>query len=80
MELLKTLARLNIFRMTKATLDKVLNYTTEADIARYFNISPAAVNQWNKNGIPAERIIGLEVLTKSQVSRHEINPKLYPED
>ena len=64
--------------MTKATLDKILNYTTEADIARYFNITPAAVNQWRKNGIPAERIIGLERLVKQQVSRYEMNPQLYP--
>jgi DNA-binding transcriptional regulator YdaS (Cro superfamily) len=64
--------------MTKAPLYKILNYTTEAEIARYFNITPAAVNQWNKNGIPAERIIGLEALTKNQVSRHEMNSKLYP--
>ena len=65
--------------MTKAALYKILDYTTEADIARHFNITPAAVNQWHKNGIPVERIIGLERLVKSQVSRHEMNSKLYPE-
>lgn len=80
MELLITLASLNISVMTKAALNKISNYASEADIARYFNITPAAVNQWNKNGIPADRIIGLEKLTKNQVSRHEMNPKLYPED
>jgi len=66
--------------MTKATLDQILGFTTEANIARYFNITPAAVNQWRKNGIPAERIIGLEKLVNHQVSRHEINPELYPEE
>jgi DNA-binding transcriptional regulator YdaS (Cro superfamily) len=66
--------------MTKAPLDLILEFTTEANIARYFNITPAAVNQWRKNGIPAERIIGLEKLVKRQVSRYEINPKLYPKE
>lgn len=66
--------------MTKAPLDLILEFTTEASIARYFNITPAAVNQWRKNGIPAERVIGLEKLVKRQVSRCEINPKLYPEE
>jgi len=69
-----------IITMTKVTLNNILSYTTEADIARYFNISPAAVNQWHLNGIPANRIIGLEQLTKKQVLRHEINPDLYPLD
>lgn len=66
--------------MNKAILDQILNFTTEADIARHFNITPAAVNQWRKNGIPAERIIGLERLVKQQISRHEMNPKLYPKE
>lgn len=66
--------------MTKAPLNKILKYTSEADIARFFNISPAAVNQWHINGIPTERIIGLERLTNNQVSRHDINPDIYPYD
>lgn len=66
--------------MTKAALINILNYTTEADIARFFNITPAAVNQWHINGIPTERVIGLEQLTKGQVSRHDINPDIYPRD
>ena len=66
--------------MTKAALDKVLDYTTEAKIARFFNISPAAVNQWHINGIPTERIIGLEYLTNKRITRHDINPDIYPND
>lgn len=66
--------------MTKASLENVLTYTTEADIARFFGISPAAVNQWHSNGIPLDRIIGLEKLVKKQVTRHEMNPESYPVD
>ena len=66
--------------MTKASLDLVLAHTTEAQIARHFNISPSAVNQWHTNGIPAERVIGLERMLAKKITRYEISPDLYPAD
>lgn len=66
--------------MTKATLDIVLAHTTEAKIARFFNISPSAVNQWHINGIPANRVIGLERMLDKKITRYDISPNLYPAD
>jgi len=64
--------------MTKAVLNKILTITTETNIAKYFGISASAVNQWHSNGIPDNRILGLEKLVNKQVTRHEMNPLLYP--
>jgi len=66
--------------MNKAVLETVLTHTTEAEIARFFDISPSAVNQWRTNGIPPHRVIGLETLLNKQMTRYEISPELYPAD
>lgn len=48
-----------------------------AAIARHFDISQQAVDQWLYNGsIPAERVLGVEAVTG--IPRHDIRPDLYP--
>lgn len=63
--------------MIKAPLDKVLVYTTQIALAELFNISPAAVNQWRINGIPANRVIAIETLINKQVTRSEMRPDIF---
>jgi len=64
--------------MTKAPLEKVLEFTTQIALAKFFNISPAAVNQWRQTGIPAKRVVGIEELVENQVSRYEMRPDIFP--
>jgi len=66
--------------MIKAPLEKVLKYTTQVAIAELFNISPAAVNQWLDNGIPANRAVQLEIFINKQVTRYEMRPDVFQAD
>ena len=48
-------------------------------VATALGISPQAVSLWIKNGkCPAERVIALEKLCASQVTRYQLRPDLYP--
>ena len=49
-------------------------------VARALNINqPHAVGKWvNRNRVPPYRIIPLEKLTKGKVTRHQLDPVLYP--
>ena len=51
-------------------------------VARSLGISqPHAVGKWViKNRVPPYRVIPLEKLTGGQVTRHELDPVLYPTD
>ena len=51
-----------------------------SQVARSLGIrQPHAVGKWVElNRVPPYRIIPLEKLTGGQVTRHEINPILYP--
>lgn len=48
-------------------------------VSAAIGISPQAVSLWIKNGkCPAERVIALEKLCASQVTRYQLRPDLYP--
>ena len=47
--------------------------------ARALDIEPSAVTNWRRRGqIPANRVIELEKLSKSTVTRYEMRPDIYP--
>ncbi len=50
---------------------------TFEEISEYFGITAPAIFQWRKNGIPANRIIGIEKLTKGKITRHQIRPDVF---
>jgi DNA-binding transcriptional regulator YdaS (Cro superfamily) len=48
-------------------------------VAAALGISQQAVSLWIKNGkCPAERVIALERICASQVTRYQLRPDLYP--
>jgi len=47
-------------------------------LAKVIGISPQAVDKWRRNGVPAERVLALELA--SGVPRHELRPDLYPRE
>jgi len=51
------------------------NAGSQNAIAAHFGIFPAAVTQWKRAGVPAERVLGLEQLTG--VSRHDLRPDVF---
>ena len=50
-------------------IDDVLGGTVEA--AKVFNISPAAISQWRKDGIPVAREMYIRVVYRREVKRLE---------
>lgn len=53
-------------------ISKAGSHTALAD---HFGIAPAAITQWKKAGVPANRVLGLEELTG--VSRHDLRPDVF---
>lgn len=49
-------------------------------LANAIKTTPQVVVNWRKRGVPAERVIDIEVATRGEVSRHELRPDLYPRD
>lgn len=41
-------------------------------VARHFNVSPSAINQWRSNGVPRDRILAMFDLTNGDVSIEEM--------
>lgn len=47
-------------------------------VAEAFGITSQAVSQWPQ--CPDRRVLALETLCKTAVSRHDLRPDLYPRD
>lgn len=47
-------------------------------MAHLLDISEQAISKWKKNGIPAERVLAIEEVTKKSVTRHQMRPDIYP--
>lgn len=58
--------------------DLIEKNISQAEIARQLGIKPMLVSNWKKRGIPANRVLDLERI--SGISRHLIDPLLYPRD
>ena len=49
----------------------------KADFARELGVTPMVVNHWFRRGVPADRIVDIERVTKGYVKREELRPELY---
>lgn len=49
----------------------------QAETARQFKISRAAVHQWFKRGVPAIRVRGLSVLVGRKMTPKQIRPDIF---
>ncbi|MBR0574189.1 MULTISPECIES: transcriptional regulator [Pasteurellaceae] len=48
----------------------------QSALAKHFQIRPWAVSKWQKSGVPVERCIEIEKLTKGQVRCEELRPDI----
>ena len=61
-------------------LDKAINYFgSQSSMAKALGLTPMAVSNWKKRGIPAERVLSIEEATHGAVTRLELRPDLYRE-
>ena len=52
---------------------------TQSALAEKVGVRPQAVQQWVASGrVPAKRVIAVERATGGRVTRHELDPELYP--
>ena len=49
-------------------------------LAKRLGVTYQAVRKWERNGVPAERVMAIEEATDYEVSRHELRPDLYPKE
>ena len=47
------------------------------EMGRALGITHSAVLQWIKNGVPAERVLAIEVASGGKLSRHDLRPDLF---
>jgi DNA-binding transcriptional regulator YdaS (Cro superfamily) len=47
------------------------------EMGRALGITHSAVLQWIKNGVPAERVLAIEVASGGKLSRHVLRPDLF---
>jgi len=70
---------LKLLVMNKAPIEQVFTHIPQVQVARAFNISPSAVNQWKTNGIPLNRVLALEKILDGKMTRFQLCPEFYPE-
>ena len=65
--------------MTKKTpFEKVVETVgSQVELARLLGLAPSTIGYWAKSGIPAEKAVELEVVTKETVPRWMARPDLW---
>ena len=48
-----------------------------SDLAKAISVSPQVVSNWQKRGIPANRVLDIERATNGVVSRHELRSDIF---
>lgn len=59
----------------EALKQAIANVGSQTAIADHFGIEPAAITQWKRAGVPANRVLAMEEL--SGVSRHALRPDVF---
>lgn len=50
---------------------------SQAALAKALGVTPMAVTQWKKRGVPPERCRDIEQATGGQVTREELRPDIF---
>jgi len=70
-----------ITNLEKEALEEAIKVIgSQVALAKLFNIKPQSVNQWLLKGVPAERVISIEIATKRKgckVSRYKLKPSIF---
>lgn len=63
--------------MSDSALDRAIRAVGSGrDLAKVLGVSPMAVSQWKKRGIPVERVLAVVRATDGVVQAHELRPDL----
>lgn len=60
--------------------DAVNLFGSQARLAEELEVTPMAVGQWFKRGVPAKRAVQIERATKGKVTKHDLRPDLFGEN
>ena len=64
--------------MSTTALDRAIKAAGGGkDLATKLGVSPMAVSQWKKRGLPAERVRAVVRAANGEVQAHELRPDLY---
>ncbi|TVO75119.1 MAG: helix-turn-helix domain-containing protein [Sedimenticola selenatireducens] len=60
-------------------LETVIEIMGAGRLAESQGVTPMAISQWKKRGVPADRVIPICLAVDLRVTPHELNPKIYPD-
>jgi hypothetical protein len=46
-------------------------------LAQALDVTPMAISQWKKRGVPPERAVDIEIAVKGKVTRYQLRPELF---
>jgi DNA-binding transcriptional regulator YdaS (Cro superfamily) len=49
----------------------------QSELALALDVTSMAISQWKKRGVPAERAVQIEQVTKKKVKRSDLRPDLF---
>lgn len=49
----------------------------QTKLAEALGVSPMAVTQWKRRGVPAERCVPIEEATSGEVTRYDLRPDIF---
>lgn len=59
-------------------LDKAIKLAgTTKNLAEKIGVTPMAVTQWGKRGVPVKRSLDIEAATEGEVTRHDLRPDIF---
>ncbi len=53
------------------------HFGSQAALARALGVTPMAVSQWKKRGIPPWQAVAIEQLSEGQINRRELCPAMF---
>ena len=59
-------------------ISKAIDLMGLSPLARELGVTHQAVRKWERERVPAERVLQIEKATGNRVSRHDLRPDLYP--
>lgn len=65
--------------MERTAIERAINAAGgQVALASTLGVTPQAISQWKKNGVPADRALAVQIATGNVVLCHELCPDKFP--